>query len=97
MGRASRGKRERGIKQIIQAQGPVREMGRQIVQQQTLRAGPIPSPDELEHYERIHSGPANRIMAMAENEAASRQRQTETALAGKIADDQKARTEKRIG
>lgn len=32
-------------------------------------SGPIPPPEVLEKYDRIHSGAANRIIVMAENEA----------------------------
>jgi uncharacterized membrane protein len=40
-------------------------------------SGPIPPPDALEKYDRIIPGAAERILSMAENEAASRQRNDE--------------------
>ena len=39
--------------------------------------GPIPPPDALEKYDRTLPGAAERILKMAENEAASRQRNDE--------------------
>jgi uncharacterized membrane protein len=35
--------------------------------------GPIPTPQDLEYYERVHPGLANRIMTMAENQSEHRQ------------------------
>jgi uncharacterized membrane protein len=40
-------------------------------------SGPIPPPDTLEKYNQIIPGAAERILNMAENEAASRQRNDE--------------------
>ena len=42
------------------------------VQTKSFR-GPIPSPDDLSQYERILPGTAERILAMAERQSASRQ------------------------
>ncbi len=36
-------------------------------------SGPIPRPSDLEHYNNIHPGLADRIMTMAETQAAHRQ------------------------
>lgn len=40
----------------------------QILQQQSLWSGPIPSPEDLEVYERVHEGLAERIVVMAERQ-----------------------------
>jgi uncharacterized membrane protein len=36
-------------------------------------SGPLPAPADLEHYERVYPGAAERIFAMAEREQAHRQ------------------------
>lgn len=46
---------------------PDREKIKQIIVSRSHR-GPIPSSDELHHYERVCPGAANRIIAMAEKE-----------------------------
>jgi len=38
----------------------------------TLHIGPLPSPDTLAQYEAVEPGTANRIISMAENQAAHR-------------------------
>lgn len=42
---------------------------KQIIHQQTVYSGPIPSPDVIERYDQIVPGAADRIVAMAEAEA----------------------------
>jgi len=42
------------------------------IQQAKFHHGPLPSPDALEHYERIQPGFAQRIITLAEDEAKHR-------------------------
>ena len=39
----------------------------------SLRSGPLPEAQQLEHYERIEPGAANRILTLVENQSAHRQ------------------------
>lgn len=50
----------------------------------TISAGPIPSPDDLYHYNQVVPGAGERILAMAEKQAQHRQEQERIALAGEI-------------
>jgi len=50
------------------------ELIAQYEQYATIRSGPLPDPQYLEHYERIEPGTANRILTMAETQAAHRQK-----------------------
>ena len=45
-----------------------------LVARAELFAGPLPHPDHLAEYEKIHSGSADRILRMAEDEAQHRHR-----------------------
>jgi uncharacterized membrane protein len=40
----------------------------EVLHQQQLWSGPIPSPADLQHYEAVHAGLAERIVAMAERQ-----------------------------
>lgn len=51
----------------------------QVVQQQTYQ-GPIPHPSDLEKYELVIPGAAERILHMAEAENQHRHKQEEAAL-----------------
>lgn len=51
----------------------------------SFRVGPLPDPAELEHYERILPGLADRIMSEAERNGASRRALNEKALDGGLA------------
>ena len=99
MGRKSREKWERRVAMARQGRQipSARPVAQLVRQEQTMRAGPIPEATELAHYERIHPGLANRIMTMAENEAASRQSLATNGQHAKIDDDQRGRAERRIG
>ncbi len=52
-------------------------------------SGPIPAASELERYERVLNGAAERILAMAEREAAARQKAA--LIAAQLASDDAAR------
>ncbi len=60
-------------------------------------SGPIPPPEDMEHYERIHAGAAERILAMAEKEAEVRHKAMLLAAQAAHDDVSSARTETRIG
>ena len=47
-------------------------------------SGPIPRPIDLEHYERIHPGLADRIMKMAEIQSSHRQECEKIVVTGGI-------------
>lgn len=42
--------------------------GQGIIQQTQLYQGPLPPPEQLEGFEKVHHGAAERIIRMAENE-----------------------------
>lgn len=46
--------------------------------------GPIPPAHEMEHYERVMPGSANRILAMAESQTGHRQQLETTVVTGNI-------------
>ena len=52
------------------------EQSRQVVAayHEEVHSGPLPSPDVYERYEAVNPGAAERILAMAENQAAHRQK-----------------------
>ena len=66
----------------------------QIVEQ---RAGPIPPPDDLARYDEIIPSGADRIMAMAEQEAAHRLQLENKVVEARIRDAGAARREKSFG
>lgn len=51
-----------------QVEGPTASTALQILHQQQSWSGPIPSPEDLEHYEKVHPGLAERIVVMAERQ-----------------------------
>lgn len=55
-----------------------------IITQQTMHAGPLPSPKTLEEYDAVLHGGAERIFAMAEKEQAARHKYNQNALDGEI-------------
>ena len=56
-----------------------------VAAQASRFSGPLPPPDALEHYERIHQGFAERIVSMAEREQSHRHSIEGTALSGSVA------------
>lgn len=60
-------------------------------------SGPIPPPEDMERYERIHTGAAERILTMAEKEAEVRHKTMLLAAQAAHDDVSSARTETRIG
>lgn len=91
MGRASRRKRENARQEISQSSSDP------TVVQQVIRQGPLPDAHELEAYERIQPGLAERIVAMAEQEAAKRHERSDRALEAEIDDIRATRRERRRG
>lgn len=69
------------------------EVAPEVVRQTTAirysRRAPIPDPAELEHYERVLPGAADRIVTMAENRAAHLERIQSKSLdmTGRLADN----------
>lgn len=57
-------------------------------------SGPMPHPDDLDAYERILPGAADRILTMAEKQTAHRQRLEEIAVTG---NEDRARRGQRYG
>ena len=64
---------------------------------QTRYSGPIPDPQWLEQYDRIHPGLANRIVSMAESEASHRRGIENDAVAAQIYDAKQERRQQRRG
>ncbi|HET9105796.1 MAG TPA: DUF2335 domain-containing protein [Steroidobacteraceae bacterium] len=64
---------------------PNRLERQQAVLFQAQRSGPLPAPAELEHYDRIVPGMAERILRLTEQERAHREEQERNALAANIA------------
>jgi uncharacterized membrane protein len=58
----------------------------QLVQhaQQTIYQGPLPRPEDFEAYDRVLRGAADRILRMAEKQAAHRQELESRALKGDL-------------
>ena len=54
------------------------------IKQQQISIGPIPPPNILEEYEKIYKGFANRIVEMAEEQAAHRQQLEKMTLEANI-------------
>lgn len=50
------------------------------LQRHISRSGPLPAPEDFEHYERVLPGGADRILKMAENEQTFRHKMTEKDL-----------------
>ena len=73
------------------------EKRQQIIQAFQSRSGPLPSPSDLEHYEKLMPGLADRIVKMAESEMASRHRIHEKALNASIDDTLEGRRERKRG
>ncbi|MFZ4441696.1 MAG: DUF2335 domain-containing protein [Syntrophales bacterium] len=63
----------------------------------TFSSGPLPPSSELQGYENIKEGFAERIMQMAEGESAHRHKQEEKALSTDISVTEKEFSERRIG
>jgi len=57
-----------------------------VTQELEVHSGPIPSPHTLEHYDNIEPGAANRIITMAENQAAHRQFIEKKAISSNVRD-----------
>jgi uncharacterized membrane protein len=56
----------------------------QVLHQQTHFQGPLPRPEDFAAYERVLPGAADRILAMAENQATHRQGLERRAVTGDI-------------
>ena len=98
----SRSSRRRGKKQASpQEQQSEAELPEGILQQTEIQAkgfsGPVPHPDVLERYEDIVTGAADRIIALAEREAAHRHEMEHKAIEVQAADMRADRVERRIG
>lgn len=65
---------ERGLRPVIKS-----------LEIQHFSSRPIPSPEELEHYEKIHEGFSNRIVAMAESEQEHRHAIEDNSLKAAVA------------
>ena len=78
----SKWKRERKrLAQLAASQQPIPNILRQpgVMHQQvqtTFFSGPLPAPEQLEHYERVQAGLADRIVVMAEKQYAMAESQT---------------------
>jgi uncharacterized membrane protein len=59
-------------KNLTKSKKPTKQ-STQVVAQQSHYSGPIPQPEDLQNYEDIQKGFAERIMSMAENESIHRQ------------------------
>lgn len=57
--------------------------------QMTIRSGPLPSADELDGYEKVLPGAADRIIKMAENQARHRQNLENKAVDAGIGDSKR--------
>lgn len=97
MGRASRGNRGRREQQSLSEHTGSGHVSQVIQQSTTLRHGPLPDAEELQRYENIQPGFAERIMAMAEREATTRQTMIQNAQQAEIADLRSERIERRMG
>ncbi len=60
-------------------------------------SGPLPPPQVLAQYDEIQAGFADRIVAMAENQALHRQQSEKLAIEAEINDDRRQRRETFIG
>jgi uncharacterized membrane protein len=58
-----------------QPQQPPPPTALQVIQQQAVWQGPIPSPDDLRGYEEVQAGLAERIVVMAEKQVSMAERQ----------------------
>ncbi|WP_081195373.1 DUF2335 domain-containing protein [Halomonas sp. BC1] len=69
-------------------QSPASSNNQSIIAQQLTYSGPLPPSAEMEKYERISPGAADRILAMAEKEQAHRheQEEKENAVNSRIAE-----------
>ena len=59
------------------------ETTKAVVQKQEF-SGPLPPPNTLGHYEQIHPGAADRIIAMAESQSVHRQELEKFVVTGNI-------------
>ena len=69
------------LKKTQTANSSAKVMG---VRMQTMYSGPIPPAIELEKFEKVLPGAADRILSMAENQSAHRQKMEKTALNAQI-------------
>jgi len=69
----------------------------QIAEQHTTVSGPIPSADEMAKYKSIDPELINRIVSLAEREAANRHKMESTALTANIEISDKHFSERRLG
>lgn len=70
-------------------QSDAKESPIQVLAQQTAYQGPIPRPDDLERYEGIVPGAAERLISMAEEEARHRRKQESEILQANISAQQR--------
>lgn len=68
-----------------------------LVQKQTYHEGPLPAPQILAEYENLLPGAAERILAMAEANAAHSMEMEKKLLEAQIADAQETHTDTRRG
>jgi uncharacterized membrane protein len=61
-----------------------RANGRIVQHSQTIYQGPLPRPEDFEAYDRVLRGAADRILRMAEKQAAHRQELESRALKGDL-------------
>ena len=69
----------------------------QIAEQRTTVSGPIPSADEMARYKTIDPELVNRIVSLAEREAANRHKMEALALNANIEISNKQFSERRLG
>ena len=69
----------------------------QIAEQRTTVSGPIPSADELARYNSINPELVNRIVSLAEREAANRHKMESLSLNANIGISDKQFSERRLG
>ena len=55
-----------------------------VVQKKEVYSGPIPHPEHLKQYEELVPGAANRLISMAENENAHRQKEEDKIINAEI-------------
>jgi uncharacterized membrane protein len=86
-------------KKMAKPKSPQKSSSASVVSRQihTEFSGPLPHPAVLSEYEHIHQGFAERIVALAEEEAAHRRKLQEKALEGDLETQRQTAREIRLG